>query len=316
VEGKSGGGVLRSLIFWLSRKKSVTDTITRLGRRYGFAGRFVAGETLEEAMVPVAELARNGRRVILNHLGENVATADEARRSRDSYIEMLHALHRAGIDGNIAVKPTQIGLDFDPGLCLSLCGEIAAAAKALGRTIEVDMEGSAYTDATLQMFEAVQKAHGNAGLAIQAYLRRSEADLQRLAPLRPKVRVVKGAYQEPPAVAFPQKSEVNANYRRLLDLLLNPGSGFSVAIATHDPELVAHAQDRIVSLKVARECYEFQMLLGIRRDLQRRIMDAQQPLRVYVPFGTAWCPYFMRRLAERPANVWFVVRSLFAERKN
>jgi len=235
---------------------------------------------------------------------------------------MLRAMHDAGISGNIAVKPTQLGLDLDPQLSLSLAGEIAAEAARLQNTIEIDMEGSAYTDATLRIFEAVQREHGNVGIAIQAYLFRSQADLERLAPLKPKVRLVKGAYQEPSSVAFQKKSDVDANYRKLLDQLFGKmvppsgnGNGPRMAIATHDPALVDYAFAKIRQLHLTAHQYEFQMLLGIRRDLQEKVLSEGHPFRVYVPFGEAWVPYFMRRLSERPANLSFVLRSLLAESK-
>jgi proline dehydrogenase len=296
----------------------VTNRIGRLGLRYGFARRFVAGETLDEALRAVHPFAQSGQPIILNHLGENVASTDEARRARDSYVRMLRAMHEAGISGNIAVKLTQLGLDSDPQLSLSLAGEIAVEAARLQNTIEIDMEGSAYTDATLRIFEAVQREHGNAGIAIQAYLFRSQADLERLAPLKPKVRLVKGAYQEPASVAFQKKSDVDANYRKLLDQLIGKmvppgGNGPRIAIATHDPALVDYAVAKIRQLHLTAHQYEFQMLLGIRRDLQERVLSEAHPFRIYVPFGEAWVPYFMRRLSERPANLAFVLRSLLAE---
>jgi proline dehydrogenase len=293
----------------------VTDWVARLGARHDFTRRFVAGETLGQALETIAPLARAGQRVILNHLGENVATPAEARGARDSYIRMLRSLPDAGIDGNIAVKLTQLGLDLDRELCLGLTHEIAAAAAAMRNTIEIDMEGSACTDSTLRIFEEVQREHGNAGVALQAYLRRSQSDLQRLAPLSPKIRLVKGAYRESPSVAFQKKSEVDANYRRLLDRMLEL-SGSIVAIATHDPALVDYAFAKIRGLGLPSARYEFQMLLGIRRDLQQKVISQGHPFRVYVPFGSAWVPYFMRRLSERPANLIFVMRSLLAERKH
>jgi proline dehydrogenase len=296
----------------------VTSRIGRLGMRYGFARRFVAGETLNEALPAILPFAQSGQPIILNHLGENVASADEARQARDSYVQMLRSMHDAGISGNIAVKLTQLGLDFDPQLSLSLAGEIAAEAARLRNTIEIDMEGSAYTDATLRIFETVQREHGNVGIAIQAYLFRSQADLERLAPLKPKVRLVKGAYREPASVAFQKKSDVDTNYRGLLDqmfgkMLPPSGNGLRIAIATHDPALVDYAFAKIQQLHLTAHQYEFQMLLGIRRDLQERVLSKGHPFRVYVPFGEAWVPYFMRRLSERPANLSFVLRSLFAE---
>jgi proline dehydrogenase len=231
---------------------------------------------------------------------------------------MLRALHEVGIQANIAVKLTQLGLDFDRALCLSLTCEIAAAAAATQNTFEIDMEGSAYTETTLEIYENVQKTYGNAGVAIQAYLRRSEADVTRLATVKPKIRIVKGAYLEPGSLAFQEKSEVDANYRNLLDLMLgqiaSSNEGACVAIGTHDPALVDYASAKIHGLGVPAPRYEFQMLLGIRRDLQQKIVAEGHPFRIYVPFGEAWVPYFMRRLSERPANLFFVVRSLLAER--
>jgi proline dehydrogenase len=308
------------LIFWLSTKKGVTNWVARLGKTHGFARRFVAGETLEEAIRSIAPISHSGRRIILNHLGENVGTSSEARKARDSYVRMLQSLREAAIDGNISIKLTQLGLDFDRELCLSLAQEIAAAAGSLDNSIEIDMEGSAYTEATLQIFEKVQREHVNTGVALQAYLLRSEADVKRLASLAPpsklKIRLVKGAYREPPSVAFQKKSDVDANYRRLLDSLLQPDKdGPVVAIATHDPALIDYACARIRQLALTTDRYEFQMLLGIRRDLQEKVFLQGHPLRVYVPFGEAWVPYFMRRLSERPANLAFVLRSLFAENK-
>jgi len=298
----------------------VTDRIGRLGTKHGFARRFIAGETLDEAVKAIIPISRTGQPVILNHLGENVSTPGEARKARDSYVQILHSLHEAGIEGNIAVKLTQLGLDFDTRLCLSLTREIAAAAAAIQNSIEIDMEGSAYTEATLRVFEEVQREYGNAGIALQAYLRRSRGDLERLAPLKAKVRLVKGAYREPLSIAYQKKSEVDANYRRLLDqmlgqLLLTIDKGPRLAIATHDPALVDYASSGIRRLRLMPHQYEFQMLLGIRRDLQQKVLSHGHPFRIYVPFGEAWVPYFMRRLSERPANLSFVLRSLLAESK-
>lgn len=286
--------------------------------RYGFARRFVAGQTLDEAIRAIFPFAQSGQPVILNHLGENVSSTQEARHACDSYVQMLRSMDDAGISGNIAVKLTQLGLDFDPQLSLSLAGEIAEQAAKLRNTIEIDMEGSAYTDATLRIFEAVQREHGNAGIAIQAYLFRSQSDLERLAPLKPKVRLVKGAYRESANIAFQKKSDVDANYRKLLDLMFSKvsppsGNGIRMAVATHDPALVDYASTKIRQLRLTADRYEFQMLLGIRRDLQDQVTSEGHPFRVYVPFGEAWVPYFMRRLSERPANLAFVLRSLFAE---
>lgn len=307
--------LVRNFIFWLSGKRRVTNLIARRGMKYGFAKRFVAGETLHDALVSSTELCAHGRRVSLNHLGQNVSTVAEAQGARDSYINMVQQLATQRLEGNISIKLSQLGLDLDHGLCRSLTAEIAAAAAALGRTIEIDMEGSAYTDITLDIFESVQRQHQNAGVAIQAYLFRSSDDLARLAPLRAKIRLVKGAYRETAKIAFQNKDDVDANYRKLTTVLLDGAASgiYAPAIATHDPAMLLHAREEFARLKLARNQCEFQMIFGIRRDLQQEIHDAGHLLQVYVPFGTDWCPYFMRRLSERPANCWFVLRSLVAE---
>jgi proline dehydrogenase len=307
--------LVRNFIFWLSTKRSVTNPIARRGMRYGFARRFVAGETLAEALTASQELCAQGRTVSLNHLGENVSTESAARDVCGSYIQMTEEMHARQLSGNISIKLTQLGLDFDKDLCRDLARSIARRAAKLGRTIEMDMEGSVYTDATLNIFESVQRECGNAGVAIQAYLRRTENDLRRLAPLKPKIRLVKGAYREPRAIAFQGKPQVDASYKRLITQLMEGAAlgSFLPAIASHDPMMVDHAEREVVRLKLPREKYEFQMIYGIRRDLQQQVHAAGHTLQVYVPFGTDWCPYFMRRLSERPANCWFVLRSLLAE---
>jgi proline dehydrogenase len=228
---------------------------------------------------------------------------------------MVEELHANNLTGNISIKLTQLGLDIDKELCRSMAREIAARAATLGRTIEMDMEGSVYTDVTLDIFESVQCELGNCGLAVQAYLFRTEKDLLRLAPIKPKIRLVKGAYRESAKIAFQKKSEVDANYQKLTTQLFEGAAEgtFLPAIASHDWNMVAHAQAEAARLKLDKSRYEFQMIYGIRRDLQAQVRSAGDTLQVYVPFGTDWCPYFMRRLSERPANCWFVLRSLFAE---
>ena len=307
--------LVRNFIFWLSTKRSVTDPIARRGMKYGFARRFVAGESLEEALTASRDLCSQGRNVSLNHLGENVTSEAAAREVCAGYIHMVEELHAKNLTGNISIKLTQLGLDIDKELCRSMAREIAARAATLGRSIEMDMEGSAYTDVTLDIFESVQRELGNCGLAVQAYLYRTEKDLQRLAPVKPKIRLVKGAYREPKKIAFQKKSEVDENFKKLTTYLLEGASQgtYLPAIASHDPNMVGHAQAEAARLKLDKSRYEFQMIYGIRRDLQEQVHAAGDTLQVYVPFGTDWCPYFMRRLSERPANCWFVLRSLFAE---
>lgn len=307
--------LIRDFILWLSTKRSVTNLIAGRGMKYGFARRFVPGETLGEALAACTELCAQGRAVSLNHLGENVKTEEAARAVCGGYIHTIEELHAQDLRGNISIKLTQLGLDLSKDVCGSLAGSIARRAVELGRTIEIDMEGAAYTDATLDIFERVQREFGNAGLAIQAYLHRSGEDLRRLETLRPKIRLVKGAYREPKSIAFQGKAAVDASYKRLTTQLMEGAARgtFFPAIGSHDPMMAAHAQAEAERLHVPKDKYEFQMLYGIRRDLQEQVLKDGNLLQVYVSFGTDWCPWFMRRLAERPANCWFVVRSLWAE---
>ncbi len=302
---------VRDFVYWVLSKPSVSQSLARTGMRSGFAQRFVAGETLEEALAASQRLAAGGRRIILNHLGENVTTEEQAREAAESYSEMLRQIHARGIDGNTAIKLTHLGLDLNRDLAVELATSITAQARELGLGVEMDMESSEYTSITIEVFEAVRRKFENVALAIQCYLRRSEDDLKRLAPLEPRIRLVKGAYREPANIAFPSKADVDANYVRLLDLLFD--GPFFPAIGTHDPKLVDYAERRIREKKLGPEQYEFQMLYGVRRDLQTKLRADNHPLRIYVPFGTEWFPYFMRRLVERPANTLFVLRSLTAE---
>ena len=299
---------LRDFISWLSTKPLVTRPIARTGMRLGFARRFIAGETLEEALQTAAGLNAKGMLVIMNQLGENVTERREAEAAYESYHRILRDLADRKIDGNITIKPTQLGIDFSPDLCLELTLRLAADAASFQNFVEIDMEHSAVCGATVDLFEQVRSRHDNVGLAVQAYLRRTEDDIRRLRPLRPKIRLVKGAYLEPAEVAFPEKRQVDENYAKLMRILFT--EGFVPAIATHDVAMLGLAKH------LARENgrkpgdWEAQMLLGVRRDLQESLAREGHRVRVYVTFGTQWVPYFMRRLAERPANVAFVLRSL------
>ncbi len=260
-------------------------------------------------------LCNSGRRVSLNHLGENVLTEEAARKVCEGYVHMIEELHARNLAANISVKLTQLGLGLGRDISTALAGEIAGRAAALGRTIEIDMEGSKYTDVTLDIFEAVQREFGNVGLAIQAYLRRSADDIRRLEPLRPKIRLVKGAYREGKDVAVQGKLEVDEAFRKLTTQLMEGAArgAFFPAIGSHDPFMAAHAEAEAARLGLAKDAYEFQMLYGIRRDLQDQVHNAGHVVQVYLSFGSDWCAWFMRRLAERPANCWFVLRSLMAE---
>jgi proline dehydrogenase len=246
--------------------------------------------------------------VTLDHLGESVSNAAEAEVSRDSYLEALRRLNGLGLHSTVSLKLTQIGLDLSKDLCRRNVDAIAAAAKDSGTYIEVDMESSPYVDATLGIVREVHERYGAVRAVIQAYLRRSQADVERLCEERIPVRLCKGAYMEPPGVAFPGKTEVDANYVALTRVLLERGT--YPAIATHDPAMIRAALNFVRERNYPPERFEFQMLYGIRRDLQRRLTDEGFRLRLYVPYGVAWYPYFMRRLAERPANLVFLLKNL------
>ncbi|MBX6377954.1 MAG: proline dehydrogenase family protein [Clostridia bacterium] len=286
--------------------------VERLARRYGLrlgASRFVAGETLEDALRVVRELRGVGLEVTLDHLGEGVASPDAARAARDAYLGALDGLAAASLFSHVSVKPTQMGLALDPSLALDLVAAIAARARELGTFVRLDMENSTWVDATLGLYEALRdRGFDNVGVVIQAYLYRSEADLQRLQARRANVRIVKGAYLEPPAVAMPRKADVDANFLRLVRSHLQ--SGCYTAVATHDERMIQGTLAAARELGVGEEGFEFQMLYGVRPDLQRRLRDEGHRVRIYVPYGTEWYPYFTRRLAERPANLWFVLQNL------
>jgi proline dehydrogenase len=280
-------------------------TATRPGRRVSL--RFVAGETLEQAIDAARGANEAGMPVSLNLLGEHVVDTDDARSIHGQYVAAIDSIAANGVDGNISIKLTQLGLGFDDDLCLSLLEQLASHAADAGTTVTIDMEDSQFTDITLDLYEKVQRVHGNLGVAIQAYLKRSPADLARIMPLGGHVRLCKGAYDEPESIAFRSRPKVNEAYDRLMRTLMSEG-GVVPALATHDDERVSAA------LSVAPERtapYEFQMLYGIRVSLQEQLVADGVPLRSYIPYGDAWYPYLTRRMAERPANLWFFVRALF-----
>ncbi len=302
--------MLRAFFLYLSRAPHMQDRILRFAPTRRAARRFVAGESLAEALTVVADLNRRGGKASLNFLGENVHTPDEARAAQSEYFRQVEEVHRRGLDSNISVKLTQLGLDLSTDLCFELTRAIVERAQGHGRDVEIDMEGSDYTDRTLEIVHRLRDEFEGVGVAIQAYLYRSEKDLRSLIARGIKVRLVKGAYREPSDRAFPRKRQVDENYRRLMDVLLAEAPRF--AIATHDVRMIRHAVEYVRSYGIAPpRTFEFQMIYGVRRDLQRRLLEDGWPLRVYVPYGTHWYPYFMRRLAERPANVGFILRHLF-----
>jgi len=270
--------------------------------------RFVAGETLEEALAVCERLNGEGISVTLDVLGESVTTLAEAAQARDAYLRTLAAIHESGIHGNVSLKLTQFGLDLSPAECEANVDRLVRRAAELDGFVRVDMESSEYTVRTLELVAAIHERYPAVGTVIQAYLRRSRKDVEGLCIKQIRVRLCKGAYLEPHTVAFPNKKDVDRNYVELMKLLLNEGT--YPAIATHDEKMVAATKAYAAERNVPKTAFEFQMLYGIRRDLQRRLVKEGYRVRVYVPFGRAWYPYYMRRLAERPANVLFMMRNL------
>ena len=275
------------------------------------AARFVAGESLADALGVSRRLNAEGIAVTLDHLGESVTSLDEAAQSRDVYLRLLPAIRDAGIRGNVSLKLTQFGLDFSFEQCQRNVELLAECAARLNTFLRVDMESSDTTQRTLDLVSGLHARYGSVGVVIQAYLHRSREDVQSLCAKRIRVRLCKGAYLEPPAVAFPRKQDVDRNFIELMKLLLDRGE--YPAIATHDERMIAETRKYAAARGIGRDAFEFQMLYGIRRDLQRALVAEGYRLRLYVPFGKAWYPYYMRRLAERPANVFFILRHLFRQ---
>jgi proline dehydrogenase len=300
----------------LGRSSTLKSLASRYGMRHpgSFARRFIAGENVEEAVEAARQVERAGLLVTLDLLGEGVSSADAAFDATRGYLAVMDAVEHAGVGRNISLKLTQLGLGIDRATCIDNLRRILEVAAATGFFVRIDMESSAYTEATLDTFETLwNTGYRNAGMVIQSYLKRSTGDLRRLNALRARVRLVKGAYREPAVVAFQQKSDVDAAFVEQMKLLLREGT--HPAIATHDPAMIAATQEFAAQSGLSKDTFEFQMLYGIRRDLQASLAKEGHPLRVYIPFGKQWFPYFMRRLGERPANVGFVIRSLSRERR-
>ena len=272
------------------------------------SARFVAGEDLAGALEAGRRINAQGIWLTLDRLGENVTSLEEAAESRDAYLRALNEICQAGIQANVSIKLTQFGMDLSEEACRSNVEQLVRRAAEWNSFVRVDMESSAYTARTLALVTDLHARYGSVGTVIQAYLYRSRQDVEMLCGLGISVRLCKGAYLEPPAVAFRRKEEVDRNYMELMRLLLKQGT--HPAIATHDEKIIRATCDFAGANQIPRGAFEFQMLYGIRRDLQRRLVAEGYPVRLYVPFGSAWYPYFMRRLAERPANVLFLARNL------
>jgi proline dehydrogenase len=317
--------MLRSFIIYLSKAAWAQNLVTNWSFAWRTASRFIAGTKLADAIRVVGELNAKGINATLDHLGEHTSTPGEAQQATDDIFATLDALGAdSSARGNVSIKLTQIGLGLDENVCAQNLERILARAKQNNTFVRIDIEDTPYTDKMINMYYLMrEKGCVNVGMAVQAYLFRAEADTRRMAQDKTTIRLVKGAYKEPPDKAFPSKADVDANYDLLTKILIDASLAHRTtlsedgrfpaipAIATHDEKRIAFAKQYAEKVGLPKDGLEFQMLYGIRRDLQEKLVKEGYPVRVYVPFGTHWYPYFMRRLAERPANIWFFVSNFF-----
>ena len=303
----------KALFHTLAKVNALQRLASRYGMRSGgFARRFIAGETIEEAIDTVRSLESRGLLLTMDYLGESVKTTPEADAATIEYRRILQTIVASGIERNVSLKLTQLGLDVDRATCVDNLRRILDPATEHGFFVRIDMENSPYTDVTLQVFETLwQQGYRNIGLVFQSYLMRTSDDIARINALGARIRLVKGAYKEPKTVAYQQKQEVDEAFVRLMKVLLDHGT--YPAIATHDPKMIDATTQYVAEKGYSNDRFEFQMLYGIRRDLQTSLVNEGYRMRVYVPFGEQWFQYFMRRLGERPANIGFVLKSLVRE---
>jgi proline dehydrogenase len=309
--------VSKAFFTLLARSRVLKHLASRYGmrRETSAARRFIPGETLDDAISAGRALAAQGLLATFDHLGEGVATRDEAASATREYLDVIGALIAAGVDRNISLKLTALGLDIDRATAVDNLRRILELAEPAGFFIRVDMESSSHVAVTLDVFETLwQQGYRQIGAVLQSALYRSEQDLERLSALGARIRLVKGAYREPKAVAHQRKADVDAAYARMMKRLLTGGT--YPAIATHDPVMIEQAKRWAADGQIAASRFEFQMLYGIRRDLQSALVKAGYRVRIYVPFGREWFPYFMRRFGEHPANVWFVLRGIATETRS
>ena len=302
---------MRASLLTLSRRRWLGRLATRLPVSRQVVGRFIAGQTLDEALDVLEAVQGAGLLTTIDVLGEAVTSAELARAAAGRYVDTLDALRARGLEGNVSLKLSQMGLDVDPAQCRQNVARIFARAAETGAFVRIDMEDHTKVDATLALWRDLRPVNPDSGVVVQSMLRRSESDIERLIGERARVRLCKGAYQEPPAAAYQEKAEVDASYARLMERLLLEGE--RPALATHDTRLIRAAVEIARRAGIDRDRVEFQMLYGVRRDLQQQLIDAGYRVRLYVPYGGEWYPYYMRRLAERPANVAFIAGSLMRE---
>jgi proline dehydrogenase len=299
----------KSLLLYLSESEGFKNFLTRFKSFNNVTHRFVAGEQTADAVEAIRQLNRKSISASFDHLGESIKSEGETRQEVREYIRVLDEIERNKLDSNVSVKLTQLGLDIDQELCYENARAIVEAAVARQNFVRIDMEDSTKTDATIQIFKRLRQEFDNVGIVVQSYLYRTEADVKDLLQIGARIRLCKGAYKEPETVAFQDKADVDKNYVDVMKILLS--SGIYHGIATHDEKMIAATRQYAAEKGLTSDRYEFQMLFGIRRDLQEKLVRDGYRMRVYVPYGGSWYPYFMRRLAERPANVWFVLKNMF-----
>ena len=308
-------GIAREILLRGSESQWLADQLTRRRFTRKAVERFLPGTDLSAALDATAGLEQRSIPTILTLLGEHVSVAAEAEAAARHYVEVLERVSQLQFDSDVSLKPTQLGIHLDFEAACELFGSLVRRARELGRTVAVDMEESVYVDRTIDLYKRLRADHPNVALCLQAYLFRTASDLAVLLPTAPSIRLVKGAYNEPSRLAFRRKRDVDANLLKLADTLLQElgsGSGGQVFFGTHDPRMISQICRRAEQLKLPKDAFEFQLLYGIRRDLQTQLADEGYRVRVLISYGDAWFPWFMRRLAERPANVLFVLRNLFA----
>ncbi|HXN64773.1 MAG TPA: proline dehydrogenase family protein [Candidatus Acidoferrales bacterium] len=301
--------MMRSILLKLSNSPGMARWVTTHKTTRRMSERFVAGAHLDQAIAAARVCNQNGLKVSLDLLGESVSNAEEARRAREAYFIIFDRIAEEKLDANVSIKLTQLGLDIDTAKCHEYLDALVTHAAAYNNFVRVDMEASAYTQRTIDLVKQARAKTPAVGVVVQAYLRRTEKDVQELISAGCRMRLCKGAYKEPATVAFPDKSDVDANYVRLMQTMLP--SGIYHGIATHDPNMIDATKRFAAAKGISKEAFEFQMLYGIRTDLQQQLVREGYNMRVYIPYGSDWFPYFMRRLAERPANLLFFAKNLF-----
>jgi proline dehydrogenase len=298
----------KSILLYLSNSQGIKSFLTRFKSFNNVTHRFVAGEEISDAVEAIRHLNRKNITASFDHLGESISSEAETLAEVQEYLRVLDNIAGNALDSNVSVKLTQLGLDISQELCYQNTRAIVEAAGRYKNFVRIDMEDSTKTDSTLEVFKRLRREFDNVGIVIQSYLYRSEKDVEDMLNMGARIRLCKGAYKEPESVAFPEKSDVDLNYTKLMKMLL--ASGIYHGIATHDEKMITATKEFASENQITSDKYEFQMLYGVRRDLQDRLIHEGYRMRVYVPYGHFWYPYFMRRLAERPANIWFVLKNM------